>query len=317
MRGVKSYWAVDVGGTKVEIGVGQESGQWLATRRIPTPELGKGSDIAPRLAAALLGLAKEAGGEKPVAVGIGSPGPLDTEQGLILQSSNLPDWNRVPVVPALQKALGVPAFLENDATAAALGEWRFGAGQGVDDLVYLTISTGIGAGIVAGGVLLEGTAHNAGEMGHVVAKPDGVPCHCGLRGCFETVASGTAIGRIGEERRAESPLLRAHPGPVDAPAVFQAAREGDAVAQAIVDEAATWLGWGVGTVINLFNPKRVVLGGGVIAGNPGLVDLVRERVPAFSMPDLRAQATVVAAALGGNAGVAGALAVALTRSAAR
>jgi glucokinase len=309
------FWAVDIGGTKVEIGIGDRDGHWVAARRLPTDELGSGPVIVERLAAALRQDAATAG-VSPRAVGIGCPGPLDVARGVILTPANLPAWKDLPIVEELANRLGVPCYLDNDATAAGLGEWRFGAGRGVDEMAYITVSTGIGAGLVSGGRVLEGTSSNAGELGHVTAVPGGVPCHCGRSGCLETVASGTAIGRLGEERRAASPRLRAHPGPVDAAAVFAAAAAGDPVASGIVDEATTWLAWGVGLLVNILNPARIVIGGGVaIANGERLLAPVRAKAPTYAMPDLLAACAIVPAALGDKTGVAGALAVALEHTA--
>jgi glucokinase len=310
-----TVWAVDVGGTKVEVGVGLPSGEWLATRRLPTPDLGQGEAIVSRLADALDAVADAAGvRERPSVVGIGSPGPLDTRRGIILRPANMPGWYGLAIVPRLSERLGVPVYLENDATAAALGEWRFGAGRGTGDLVYVTVSTGIGAGIVSGGRLVEGVGSNAGEIGHVTVEPDGLPCHCGLRGCLETVASGTAIAREGEARRDQSPRLAALRGPVDAAAVFAAAREGDPVAQDILDRVTDRLAWAFGLLINLFNPARLIVGGGVAVGNgAALLEPVRARLSRYAMPDLLKAVQLMEAALGERAGLAGALAVALTR----
>jgi glucokinase len=307
------FWAVDIGGTKVEVGIGDRAGHWLTTRRVPTGDLGAGPEIVGRLADVLRDEARRAGGVKPRAVGLGCPGPLDVAAGIIRTPANLPDWKDIPIVKGLSDALSVPAFLDNDATAAGLGEWRFGAGRGFDDVVYITVSTGIGAGMVSGGRVVEGTTANAGELGHVTAVvQDGVPCHCGRRGCLETLASGTAIGRIGEERRASSPLLANHPGRVDAAAVFEAAAANDPVASHIVDEATTWLAWGVGLMVNLYNPARIVFGGGVaIANGERLLAPIREKAPGYTFGDLLAAASIVGAELGDKTGVAGALAVAL------
>lgn len=314
MSASRGYWAVDVGGTKVEIGVGDHAGKLYATRRIPTPDLGKGDAVTDGIAKALVELAREGGDLKPVAVGIGSPGPLDSKAGKLIRPSNLPGWEGLALVDNLSKRLGVPVFLENDATAAALGEWRYGTGQGTQDMVYVTVSTGIGAGLIARGQLVRGVGDNAGELGHVVVEPGGRPCHCGLRGCLETVASGTAIGRSGEERRKESPLLNQASGPVTAEAVFKAAQAGDPVAQEIIAEATDHLGWGLATLVNLMNPERIVVGGGVSANGEALLGPTRQAMKKYAMPDLLAAAEVVLAGLGADTGVMGALAVAVEHS---
>ncbi|MCL8206963.1 MAG: ROK family protein [Actinomycetia bacterium] len=306
------YFAVDIGGTKVELGVGDEAGRLLATARLETAALGDGEAAVERMARALRELRRTAAPEvEPLAVGIGSPGPLDLERGELGRLANLRGWDGLPIVRLFRTALGLPVYLANDATAAALAEWRWGAGAGTTDMVYVTVSTGVGAGIVSGGRLVEGRDGNAGEIGHVVVDPDGHPCHCGNRGCLETVASGTAIAREAERRRRESPLLTAYAGPLDAARVFEAAQAGDPVAGAVVRRAAETLGWAVGLFANLYNPERVVFGGGVAQQGEALLGPVRRAARRFGMPALVGRLQVVRAALGPETGVRGALAVAM------
>ncbi len=306
---MRYVYAIDVGGTKVEMAVGDETGRLLATRRVPTSDLGRGDAILDALADQLRALTP--GGIVPDAVGVGSPGPLDSRAGRLLKPSNLPGWEELEIERGLSRRLGIPVALENDATAAALGEWQYGAGRGTDDMVYVTVSTGIGAGLIAHGDLIRGTAANAGELGHIIANPAGVRCHCGLTGCLETEASGTALARMAEERREASPWLRTYDGPLAAPQVFSALRAGDAVAREIVRHAADRLAWAFGLLVNLMNPERIVVGGGVAAEGALLLDPIREALPRYAMPDLLDSMTLVGAALGANVGVAGAVAVAL------
>lgn len=306
---MRYVYAIDVGGTKVELAVGDETGRLLATDRVPTGDLGRQDAIIAALAERLRALTPP--GIKPDAVGVGSPGPLDSRAGRLLQPSNLPGWEFLEIENKLSAAMELPVTLENDATAAALGEWQYGAGRGADDLVYVTVSTGVGAGIIAHGALIRGTGANAGELGHVIANVGGVRCHCGLTGCLETEASGTALARMAQERRAESPWLSAHAGALSAPDVFDALRAGDAVARSIVDRAADRLAWAFGTLVNLLNPERIVVGGGVAAEGDWLLDPIRRALPRYAMPDLLASTTVAVSALGADVGVAGALAVAL------
>ena len=306
---MRYVYAVDVGGTKVEMAVGDETGRLLATRRVPTGELGRGDAILDALAERLRALTPA--GVTPDAVGVGSPGPLDSRAGRLLKPSNLPGWEDLEIERGLSDRLGMAVILDNDATAAALGEWRYGAGRGAGDMVYVTVSTGIGAGIIAHGDLIRGTAANAGELGHIIANPGGVRCHCGLTGCLETEASGTALARMAEERRESSPWFRTYGGPLAAPQVFDALRAGDAVAREIVLHAADRLAWAFGLLVNLMNPERIVVGGGVAAEGALLLDPIREALPRYAMPDLLASMTLVGAALGADVGVAGAVAVAL------
>ena len=306
---MRYVYAIDVGGTKVELAVGDETGRLLATDRVATGDLGRQDAIVAALSERLRTLTPV--GIHPDAVGVGSPGPLDSRAGRLLKPSNLPGWEFLEIENKLSAAMGLPVTLENDATAAALGEWQYGAGQGTDDMVYVTVSTGVGAGIIAHGDLIRGAAANAGELGHVIVNFEGAPCHCGLTGCLETEASGTALARMAEERRRESSWLRAHAGPLSAPDVFEALRAGDATAREIVDHAADRLAWAFGTLVNLTNPERIVVGGGVAAEGDWLLDPIRRAMPRYAMPDLLSSTTVVQSALGADVGVAGAVAVAL------
>lgn len=308
------YYAVDIGGTKVEVALGDEKGNLLATERVKTPELGQGEQVLDGVADMLRALP---GGGEAVAVGIASPGPLDSRAGRVLNPANLPGWHQLPLTAGLSRRLGIPAYLENDATAAGIGEWRWGAGQGTRHMIYVTVSTGVGSGIIADGRVLRGRGDNAGEIGHVVIDPEGEPCHCGLIGCLETVCSGTSIGRHGEQRRAESPRLNAVRGPVTAPDVFLAYEAGDPVATQIVGEVTHWLAWAFGTLINLFNTERIIVGGGVSVNGDVLLNPIRRELPRFAMPDLLTGVEVREAALGPDVGVKGAVAVALTRHAHR
>jgi glucokinase len=296
------------------LGVGDAGGRLLAATRLETAELGGGEAAVDRMVRALRRLCDEQVPDiKPLAVGIGSPGPLDLSRGELGRLANLRGWDGLPIVSLFQAALGLPVYLANDATAAALAEWRWGAGAGTTDMVYVTVSTGVGSGIVSGGRLVEGRDGNAGEIGHVVVDPQGLPCHCGNRGCLETVASGTAIAREAERRRRESPYLAAVPGPLDAARVFDGARAGDAVAAAVIRRATDTLGWAVGLLANLYNPERVVFGGGVAQQGEALLGPVRRAARRFGMPALVGRLDVVGSALGAEAGVRGALAVAVTR----
>jgi glucokinase len=247
-------------------------------------------------------------------IAIGVPGPTDPWAGVVLQAPNLPGWRDVPLGSIIRDALGVATQLGNDANLAALGERTYGAGKGVDNLVYVTISTGIGGGIIADGHLLLGARGLSGEIGHQTILPDGPLCGCGNRGCLEALAAGPAIGRMGREAavcgRGERLLELAHGNPeaVDARIVSQAAGEGDAVALRIIREAATYVGIGLANVCNILNPALIILGGGVTHVGPLLFDVVRETIAVRAMPPMR-DVRVVPAALGDDVVLFGAIAL--------
>jgi glucokinase len=250
-------------------------------------------------------------------VGVGAPGPVDFAAGVIVDPPNLPGFERVPLGALLGERLGLPVRLDNDANAAGLGEARFGAGQGASPLVYLTVSTGIGGAILIGGELLRGAAGAAGELGHLVIQPHGPRCGCGGEGCLEAVASGTAIAREarlglvrGEPSLLSKGLGNDLPG-LSAKEVAEAAAQGDAFSLAVLDHAFTLLGLGVAGLVNALNPARVVVGGGLAALGDRLLDPIRAGILRHSNKVAAQSVTVVQAALGRNAGVVGAAALAM------
>ncbi len=240
-------------------------------------------------------------------VGVCSPGPLDSEAGVVLVIPTLPGWVDIPLAAWLAEALGVPVQLENDAVAAAIGEWRFGAGRGLSDFVYVTVSTGIGGGVIADGRVLRGRRRLAAHLGHMVTAPDGAVCQCGNRGCWEAQASGTVFGERARRLAAQAPgsALHALGAAVTAQHVIDAVRAGDALALDLVAHEAQLLGVGIVSLLHVFSPQAVVIGGGVSAGfdllHPGIYGYVQ----ANAMPPFRS-VPVVAAALGPNSGLVGA-----------
>lgn len=251
------------------------------------------------------------------AIGMSAPGPLDPFKGVVLGAPNLPGWDHVPMRDILQERLGRPAFVGNDANLAALGEHRFGAGRGCDDMIYITISTGIGGGIILGGRLLLGHKGLAGEIGHVIIQPGGPLCNCGNRGCLEALASGTAIGHqartLATAGRAPA-ILAAAGGDLDqisSKHVGQAAAEGDKVAIKLLRQAGVHIGIGVTNLMHLFNPQLFVLGGGVTQAGDLLFKPIRRTTRRWAMNPLFWKETdIVPAELGDDAGLLGALALA-------
>ena len=314
---------IDIGGTKLAVGLAAADGMLLAEARQasgaeegPDPVIGRILELA-------RGVVEEAGiGLDAVErIGIGCGGPLDPWRGVIHNALNMPGWIDIPIVARIEQELGRPAFLDNDANAAALGEHRFGAGRGVDNLVYLTISTGVGGGVILNGRLYQGENGNAAELGHISVDAAGRACHCGSVGCIETYCSGTSIAaRTREALTAddEPSVLRSAPAEgITAQAVAAAAREGDALAAAIWDESMHLLGAGIVSIIHAFNPRLVILGGGVTRSGDQLFSPVRRVVDERTMPWLREAVEIVPAALGEMTGILGAVAVALDGPAAR
>jgi glucokinase len=227
---------------------------------------------------------------------------------------HIPGWDHLPLADRLERELGVPALVANDADAAALAEWRFGAGRGVRHLLYLTVSTGIGGGVIVDGRLHRGERAWAGEIGHMPLKPDGPPCPCGRDGCLESLASGLSVARAARELLQERPhgasMLSALPlERISARDVAAAARQGDPLARAVWDESMAWLGMGIAAAANLLNPGRVVLGGGLTRAGALLFDPIRRVVAERALDP---QIEVVPAALADEVGVLGGAALMLT-----
>jgi glucokinase len=311
--------AIDIGATRVRVAVIEEHGALLWRESLLTLAKDGPTATLERISAVICrALASDQGG--PVsAMGIGAPGPLNPWEGVIYDPPNLPGWNALPLKRILQDQFGLPVHLGNDANLAGLGEHRYGAGRGVGDMVYLTISTGIGGGIISKGRLLLGADGLAGEIGHMAVEARGPRCNCGNRGCLEVMASGPAIARRAarEVRRCTATNIAAragdNPSAVTAEMVVGAALAGDAVARQIVERAGLYVGVGVVNLVHTLNPRLIVIGGGVALGAGDLLlDPVRAAVTARAMPPFRRELRIVPASLGDDAGLLGALALALS-----
>ena len=316
---MKERWAagIDVGGTKIEAAAVDADGMAHEAIRTATDVAAGPKGITAAIVGAVRLLTDRAG-SPPAGIGIGIAGQIDAATGSVRFAPNL-GWHDVPLASDIKAALGVAVVVTNDVRAAAFGEWRHGAGRGLDDLVCVYVGTGIGGGIVSGGRLLAGCANTAGEIGHIVVEVDGPVCTCGGRGCLEAIAGGWAIGRAAREAIENSvegsgAILDAAGGAIEAvsaEAVAKAAAAGDALALRILEKAGDALAAGCVSLVNAFNPCRLVLGGGVIDGVPRLIDRVRKEVSSYALPAAAASAEVVAADLGRAAGVVGAGSLAL------
>jgi glucokinase len=233
---------IDIGGTSLRAALVDTSGQILAREETATLAQAGPQAVVQQIADLVAKIAPDRTGI--TAAGISSPGPIDTERGVALGVPTLAGWSDIPIASMIQTALNLPVRLENDAIAAAIGEWKFGAGQGLSHLVYVTVSTGIGGGVIADGKVLRGRMGMAGHIGHMTVERDGAPCACGNRGCWEAYASGTAFARR---------AARHFPDPKS---VFAAAISGNAAALQLVAEEADWLGIGIANLLHLFSPPN-------------------------------------------------------------
>lgn len=287
---------IDLGGTNLRAAVIDAAGTVLRRAAVPTDVAGGPQSII----AQMLCLADELGGLADIATaGIAAPGPLDSAAGCIIGIPTLPGWENYPLRQVMADKLARPVVLENDGIAAAVGEWTLGAGRGLDHMVYVTVSTGIGGGVIADGKVLRGSRGMAGHIGHMMIAADGPRCACGGTGCFEAMASGTAF------------TASAHnAGYADASAAVKAARAGDASALALVDREADLLGYGFASLLHLYAPQRLVIGGGVSDALDLMQARIRRQIDHHAMPPF-ADIDIARAVLGDNAGLVGAAVLAL------
>ncbi len=305
--------ALDFGGTKHTVGIAARGERaWRARQQVFSPP-GADADYDLRTVLALgRGLLGEA---QAAAVGVSFGGPVDFASGTVRLSHHVPGWENRPLKHLLEAEFGAPAVVDNDANVAALGEHRFGAGQGCDSLLYITVSTGVGGGWILHGQPWRGHESMAGEFGHIKVQPDGPLCVCGGRGCVERLAAGPNIARRARERLAQRPaegaILRGLAGgsldAIDGRMVAQAAEAGDELAWEALAVSAWALGAAIGSTANLVNPQRFILGGGVTKSGPRFWSLVRETARSAAMPEVHFD--LVAAALGDDAPLWGAVAL--------
>ncbi|KKI93282.1 glucose kinase [Bacillus sp. SA1-12] len=287
---------IDLGGTNLRIGLFNEQGEIIEEYSRPT-EAEKGPEFAINNMAEVIGQLKA--NYEIKAVGIGSPGPLNPHEGIIIEPPNLPGWVNVPLVKILEEKTGLPVKLENDANAAALAEATLGAGKGAGSVFFITVSTGVGGGYVIGGQVVSGAQGNCGEIGNMIVNPDPNAYQGpGLnRGALEGLASGTAIGRIGQER------LGITSG---AQGVFQLAEQGDKSAQEILDETINYLAIGLANIVHTVNPEVLVIGGGVMKSKNLILEPLIEKTKQYLYPSLRDSFILRPALLDQKAGLIGA-----------
>jgi glucokinase len=308
---------VDLGGTKIHAAVVSPEGVVISEHRLPTDVEGGPTKVVDDVVRAIR---DELDADLSVinAVGVGLAGQIDTQTGVVRSSPNL-KWTDFPFGERFQQALGFPVMVENDVTTAAWGEWRHGAGRGMDDLLVLYVGTGVGGGIVSDGRLLAGDRGLAGEVGHMTIDAGGRQCSCPNRGCLEAYVGGWAIAERAVEAVAAHPetglglLEMARGEELTARLVAEAAAAGDEFALELMYETGQYLGAGLTGLIHIFNPARVILGGGVIDGSPGLVAAAEAVVQTSAIPAYTEGLEVRRSELAGNAGVIGSASMALER----
>lgn len=310
------YVGLDVGGTSMKAGVVDQAGRPLSNVSLPTEAARGQVHGLERMCETIRAALRDAalGMDRIAAIGVATPGTMDIPAGIILDPPNLRPWRNVPVRQHIQDVFKVPTAFQNDANAAAYGEYWAGAGRGVHSMVLFTLGTGIGGGIIIGDRVLEGQHSHGGEVGHIkieITKPRA--CGCGRLGCLEAYASATAV--VKRAREALTEAGRATLGaftPTDAELtarhVFDAATNGDTLAAKIVEETAFYLGLGAMNLMHIINPDVVVFGGGMVAAGETFLERIRHHVRELAFPVLAERTRIVAAALGSDAGFIGAAA---------
>lgn len=307
---------VDLGGTKVKLAAIDSDGRILFSSRYATnPQQGHEGVIAD-----ITGHVNDCirhstltRGFRPSAVGIGVAGQIDSATGIVQFAPNLVEWENVPLKKELEKRIGLPVIITNDVRAATYGEWFYGAGQGVGDLVSIFVGTGIGGGIVSGGRMLEGCSNTAGELGHITIVAGGRRCHCSNLGCLEAYAGGWAIAERAREAVQDDILagrkiikLARSMENITAAAVSKAYKEKDPLAAQLIEETGKYLSAGMVSIVNALNPLLIILGGGVIENLTALIPMVKHGVKKHSLQAAARPLKIVKAKLGDNAAAVGA-----------
>ncbi len=304
---------VDLGGTNIAVGVVDESLKIIGRGKVKTRCPRPAAEIFDDIALAVEMAVKDAGisMDEVISVGVGTPGSVNKSNGYIEFANNL-DFNQVPAKEMLEERIGKPVYLDNDANCAALGEAVAGVGNGVKDFVAITLGTGVGSGIIIDGKIVVGANYCAGEMGHMVIAVDGVPCNCGRKGCWEQYSSATALISQTKEAMKNNPdsLMWQLTGGIDnvsGRTAFDAMRQGDKAATAVVDKYIYYLSIGICNVINALQPEIICIGGGVSHEGDYLLKPLQKHVEEqrYSIYSSK-QTQIVAAQLGNDAGIFGA-----------
>ena len=296
---MKYCLGIDIGGTKTAVTLADSSATPIITKSFPTNPKEGAVSLVERIKACYAELCKEKSikSEQVSFCGVACPGPLDVKKGKIVHIATM-GFRNVPIREMLTEALGIPVYLENDANCAALAESIMGVARGADPLVYVTISTGVGAGIITDGKILSGALSSAGEIGHLTVEPNGRECPCGKKGCLELYSSGTAIANSATAVRSE---------PTDTKTVFALARKGDKKMQAIIENAADKLGLALSSVYHLIDPEAIVLGGSVTKDYSDFSEALNNALAKYTQPVENRKFNIKISDFGGEQVLLGAL----------
>ena len=302
------FLAADLGGTNLRMAAVDREGTIVFRNRMGTPSTGSQEDIVAAIHSIIEDCKAELGGDLHFAAfGAAVPAIVNSNDGVILRSPNLPGLNGLAFAKRFASDLGIPVVLENDANAAAVGESWKGASRGVRNSIHVTLGTGVGGGIIIDGVLLRGVDGTAGEIGHIAVEPEGYPCGCGSRGCVEQYASATAIVRIAKELMPQFPetCLRSNLEltPLE---VYEAGIQGDRLSLEVFRLSGTYLGIALGALVNVLNPEAIVVGGGVSAGWDLFIEHLESEIKRRAFPHPAERVKLMRSELGDDAGILGA-----------
>jgi glucokinase len=307
--------AVDFGGTQIRAALVAPDLAVHCRRALPTRDEEGVDAVLGRIAEVANATWRDAAAARlpaPIGLGISSPGPLDPWRGVVLMAPNLRGWTEVPIVARIAERIDLPTYLERDTNVAVMAEWRYGAARGTRNAIYITVSTGIGGGVIIDGRPLVGPDGTAGEVGHLVVEIDGPRCGCGGAGHVEAIASGTSIARDGKVLAAtgRAPRLQALAdagGEVDAELVARAAGEGDASCAALLERAWVAIGAMCASLVNVFDPEVIVIGGSIAQHHPRLFEVARGALAHGAFPILLDRVRIEPAAFGGDVSLIGLL----------
>ena len=298
--------AVDLGGTQLRAALVDSDGQISERAEVLTDAMGGPEAVIEQITRLVKSIAAKAGDKTILGVGVSSPGPLDTKAGIALSLPTITGFTEFPLGAALRTRIPYPVILENDGISAAIGEWRYGAGVGFENIVYVTVSTGIGGGVIVDNRVMRGRRGMASHVGHMIVVPDGDLCGCGTRGCFEAYGAGPAFTARARKRacgHANSSLGR-NGQEITSPMVFACAKAGDALALDLVAEEAKILGMGFSSLLHLYSPDVLIMGGGLSHEFDVLAPGIGAQIQLSAMPAFKS-VPLVKAKLGGNSGLVG------------
>ena len=299
---------VDLGGTFIKYALGDENGSILKKGKKPTDAKAKKEVILDRMSEAVneMKIAAQANGYQPVVVGVGTPGCVDVEKGVLRGGTpNFRHWFKVPVAEELKKRTGLPVFVDNDANVMALAEAQFGAGRGHNNVICLTIGTGIGGGIIINKKLYRGSNFAGAEPGHMSIKHDGRNCRCGGKGCLELYASATAM--INHFKKISKKTGQTVDKNINVKQIFELFAAGNKPAEETIELSSYYLGRGIANLMNIFNPTRIIIGGGVAGAGEVYLKRVQQAAFAYAMAEACKGTRIVSARLGNNAGYLGSI----------